>query len=62
MISEQSYLSRGCHDEGTEREEETKRLCFGRWIGQEISFRQEECEWYFPIIRIRPLENDSIPA
>jgi hypothetical protein len=27
-----------------------------------IFFRQEECAWFFPIIHIRPLETDSVPA
>jgi hypothetical protein len=44
------------------RKEETERFCFGSRIGQEISLRQEECAWVFPIIRIRPLKNDSVPA
>jgi hypothetical protein len=26
------------------------------------AIRQEECAWFFPIIRSRPLENDSVPA
>jgi hypothetical protein len=45
-----------------QKEKKRQRLCFGKWIGQEILFRQEECAWFFPIIRIRPLENDSVPA
>jgi hypothetical protein len=35
----------GCHDEGTKGQEETERLCFGRWIGQEISSRKLPRKW-----------------
>jgi hypothetical protein len=34
----------------------------GGWIGQEIPLHQEECAWFFPIIRIGPLESDSVPT
>jgi hypothetical protein len=39
-----------------QKEKKRQNDFFGRWIGQEILLRQEECAWFFPIIRIRPVE------